>query len=149
MLILIVVFILTSKTVSLVSYLLIFTFFVIIRFFFFFSSRRRHTRCALVTGVQTCALPISASLHQASPSSPRAPCGVALSESIRQGRRRRCRYNRHNESLPPPASPVQACRCHAPSRSRRGRRRSTARSEERRVGKEGVSTCRARWSPYH
>src|SRR3546814_9940300 len=25
-------------------------------FFFFFSSRRRHTRCALVTGVQTCAL---------------------------------------------------------------------------------------------
>src|SRR3546814_2292023 len=25
----------------------------------FFSSRRRHTRCALVTGVQTCALPIS------------------------------------------------------------------------------------------
>src|SRR3546814_11753269 len=28
--------------------------------FFFFSSRRRHTRCALVTGVQTCALPISA-----------------------------------------------------------------------------------------
>src|SRR3546814_6078177 len=28
-------------------------------FMFFFSSRRRHTRCALVTGVQTCALPIS------------------------------------------------------------------------------------------
>src|SRR3546814_3802596 len=26
---------------------------------FFFSSRRRHTSCALVTGVQTCALPIS------------------------------------------------------------------------------------------
>src|SRR3546814_6859397 len=26
--------------------------------FFLFSSRRRHTRCALVTGVQTCALPI-------------------------------------------------------------------------------------------
>src|SRR3546814_2572035 len=26
---------------------------------FFFASRRRHTRCALVTGVQTCALPIS------------------------------------------------------------------------------------------
>src|SRR3546814_8240745 len=26
---------------------------------FFFSSRRRHTICALVTGVQTCALPIS------------------------------------------------------------------------------------------
>src|SRR3546814_3604028 len=30
--------------------------------FFCFSSRRRHTRCALVTGVQTCALPISANV---------------------------------------------------------------------------------------
>src|SRR3546814_7074293 len=29
---------------------------------FFFASRRRHTRCALVTGVQTCALPISGGL---------------------------------------------------------------------------------------
>src|SRR3546814_10840537 len=33
----------------------------VMEFFFFFSSRRRHTRCALVTGVQTCALPISLS----------------------------------------------------------------------------------------
>src|SRR3546814_2356095 len=32
---------------------------------FFFSSRRRHTRCALVTGVQTCALPISEDLDVA------------------------------------------------------------------------------------
>src|SRR3546814_4402929 len=31
---------------------------IMIIFVFFFSSRRRHTRCALVTGVQTCALPI-------------------------------------------------------------------------------------------
>src|SRR3546814_18325045 len=31
---------------------------VLCSFLFFFSSRRRHTRCALVTGVQTCALPI-------------------------------------------------------------------------------------------
>src|SRR3546814_3640425 len=30
--------------------------------FVFFSSRRRHTRCALVTGVQTCALPICAEI---------------------------------------------------------------------------------------
>src|SRR3546814_10518693 len=30
----------------------------VVLLFFFFSSRRRHTRCALVTGVQTCALPI-------------------------------------------------------------------------------------------
>src|SRR3546814_5572947 len=35
---------------------------------FFFSSRRRHTRCALVTGVQTCALPIyGSSVGDASP----------------------------------------------------------------------------------
>src|SRR3546814_7615261 len=33
-------------------------FFMYFMLFFFFSSRRRHTRCALVTGVQTCALPI-------------------------------------------------------------------------------------------
>src|SRR3546814_5340970 len=32
---------------------------------YLFSSRRRHTRCALVTGVQTCALPISLSLAKA------------------------------------------------------------------------------------
>src|SRR3546814_16049341 len=47
---------------------------------FFFSSRRRHTRCALVTGVQTCALPI---------------CGSATSQAVAsaraQGRRPRPR----------------------------------------------------------
>src|SRR3546814_10025481 len=32
---------------------------VVFHVFVFFSSRRRHTSCALVTGVQTCALPIS------------------------------------------------------------------------------------------
>src|SRR3546814_5537686 len=39
--------------------LFIFVFIYCVLYFFFFSSRRRHTRCALVTGVQTCALPIS------------------------------------------------------------------------------------------
>src|SRR3546814_2318354 len=34
---------------------------------FFFSSRRRHTRCALVTGVQTCALPIPGRIVDGSP----------------------------------------------------------------------------------
>src|SRR3546814_3998972 len=33
--------------------------YLVVGILFFFSSRRRHTRCALVTGVQTCALPIS------------------------------------------------------------------------------------------
>src|SRR3546814_4637878 len=43
---------------------MIFCFVVLCSFcvFFFCSSRRRHTRCALVTGVQTCALPISADI---------------------------------------------------------------------------------------
>src|SRR3546814_3341218 len=76
-------------------------------YFFFFSSRRRHTRCALVTGVQTCALPISVS--PATRSDPRT-------------------------LFKPPLACLHA-RC--------------VRSEERRVGKECVSTCRSRWSPYH
>src|SRR3546814_4449422 len=47
---------------------------------FFFSSRRRHTRCALVTGVQTCALPISLLTRPEAPvgavaSLPRQTCG--------------------------------------------------------------------------
>src|SRR3546814_4282958 len=42
--------------------------------FFFFSSRRRHTRCALVTGVQTCALPIwHGTSHATSARPDRAP----------------------------------------------------------------------------
>src|SRR3546814_3739258 len=41
--------------------MLVFSLFVsLVCCFFFFSSIRRHTRCALVTGVQTCALPILA-----------------------------------------------------------------------------------------
>src|SRR3546814_19008027 len=39
-------------------------------FIFFFSSRRRHTRCALVTGVQTCALPIYGELVDAAAALP-------------------------------------------------------------------------------
>src|SRR3546814_7858732 len=101
--------------IFLVSYiqfcLLILVWFV---FFFFFSSRRRHTRCALVTGVQTCALPISTDCA-------RAPTA-----------RKPLRRGRNNAG-----SGVRARSCEPP------------RSEERRVGKECVSTCRSRWSPYH
>src|SRR3546814_8583328 len=46
---------------------------------FFFSSRRRHTRCALVTGVQTCALPISR-LHLGLDRAPRA---VEIEDGLR------------------------------------------------------------------
>src|SRR3546814_6200311 len=41
-------------------------------YFFLFSSRRRHTSCALVTGVQTCALPISMGAMGVTPESHRA-----------------------------------------------------------------------------
>src|SRR3546814_1272085 len=84
---------------------------------FFFSSRRRHTRCALVTGVQTCALPILVHVPRAR----RRPVGRHLS-------------GRH-----PVAAGPRAARAVA----------GPHRSEERRVGKECVSTCRSRWSPYH
>src|SRR3546814_3463188 len=92
--------------------------------FFFFSSRRRHTRCALVTGVQTCALPIFSHLPvvqaQVSPRGglPMLRHGVEYTLVTVVG-----------ESGP------EEC--------------GLDRSEERRVGKECVSTCRSRWSPYH
>src|SRR3546814_10648478 len=47
---------------------------------FFFSSRRRHTRCALVTGVQTCALPICATVPV--PGNARATVPLLLSQRV-------------------------------------------------------------------
>src|SRR3546814_8235063 len=84
---------------------------------FFFSSRRRHTRCALVTGVQTCALPIF---------SPLAVMGVLPFAAYGGIVTLWKRELRANDVLLPA---------------------STTRSEERRVGKECVSTCRSRLSP--
>src|SRR3546814_3927696 len=52
--------------------------------FFLFSSRRRHTRCALVTGVQTCALPICVALLDGTVQPPIAGTGAPT-----DGRRRR------------------------------------------------------------
>src|SRR3546814_8507434 len=90
---------------------------------FFFSSRRRHTRCALVTGVQTCALPIwPASARPAA----RLPSSFLLIAEIVEA-----------EKAWPHSSSVIALTLRV------------ERSEERRVGKECVSTCRSRWSPYH
>src|SRR3546814_1769295 len=106
-----------------VFYLYILEFSVHILFgflFFFFSSRRRHTRCALVTGVQTCALPIW------------------LAPGRRAGRIRA-------RAVPPESAFLQG---HTGFGSARPAL-APCRSEERRVGKECVSTCRSRWSPYH
>src|SRR3546814_4486364 len=94
---------------------------------FFFSSRRRHTRCALVTGVQTCALPISRAVQQRV-----------------NGKRGGAGFHR----IEPEGGKVRELFFGVGV----GVNRQTARgkrSEERRVGKECVSTCRSRWSPYH
>src|SRR3546814_7255288 len=97
--------------------------------FFFFSSRRRHTRCALVTGVQTCALPICSLLNSLTGSyqvrTPRAHETALTPRSI-GARVVAAGEDAHDQLL-----------------------LAVGRSEERRVGKECVSTCRSRWSPYH
>src|SRR3546814_10050538 len=107
---------------------------------FFFSSRRRHTRCALVTGVQTCALPISRA---------RADLIAFLEIAGRPGGGEKvvaagllpAAWLRAGAPEPlrdvPPAARVAAIR-HCGDRS-----------EERSVGKRCVSACRSRGSPYH
>src|SRR3546814_8465743 len=60
---------------------LVFCLFVV----FFFSSRRRHTRCALVTGVQTCALPIWRLWPAGAPGS--IPAGIRAKARPRPGGR--------------------------------------------------------------
>src|SRR3546814_5373846 len=89
-------------------------------FLVFFSSRRRHTRCALVTGVQTCALPICGRPRQ---SRGKVPWQRCASHDRRATARGSTRWGRST--------------------------RPFVRSEERRVGKECVSTGRSRGSPYH
>src|SRR3546814_6630081 len=54
-------------------------------FLFFFSSRRRHTRCALVTGVQTCALPIWAPPTTGSRPDP-SPAAMPPQRSVRSSK---------------------------------------------------------------
>src|SRR3546814_2687951 len=98
---------------------------------FFFSSIRRHTRCALVTGVQTCALPISATPDQTSRTSNGWRAGVAGGAGQRTDQGPTGWYTGD-------LTATRSLGAH-----------DLARSEERRVGKECVSTCRSRWSPYH
>src|SRR3546814_4550719 len=96
---------------------------------FFFSSRRRHTSCALVTGVQTCALPIST--------------------ARRWFRLVRLRHaQRRHRRAADDARPWTESRLVLVDRGGGGSR-AVRRSEERRGGKECVSTCRSRWSPYN
>src|SRR3546814_3197490 len=98
--------------------------------FFFFSSRRRHTRCALVTGVQTCALPISEK------SQALAQVAMKLGQAI---------YEKEQQAAASPAAYAGESKADEDVVDAE----FSERSEERRVGKECVSTCRYRWSPYH
>src|SRR3546814_10098843 len=93
---------------------------------FFFSSRRRHTRCALVTGVQTCALPIC--LIKSKMKETGAPLAGEMSGHI---------FFKHqwygfDDALYAAIRTIRAVS-------------ASGRSEELRVGKGCVSTCRSRW----
>src|SRR3546814_5487940 len=103
--------------------------------FLFFSSRRRHTRCALVTGVQTCALPISfLNSHQ-----------VDWADDPRYAGWRLGAVTNHVADVISAVDRAVAGQAEQIESQKAAVRE--ARSEERRVGKECVSTCRSRWSP--
>src|SRR3546814_19687109 len=112
--------------------------------FFFFSSRRRHTRCALVTGVQTCAIPIYPRLRPIIGRGIAAVRGVGALQPVERRAMREAPLVR----LRIIGDGIDA-EIAAPARAASPRRRPAPRSEERRVGKECVRTCRSRWSPYH
>src|SRR3546814_20501838 len=148
-------------------------------FVFFFSSRRRHTICALVTGVQTCALPIYLARHRISWTTaapdPDAWQHIAFGWDETKGVRL---YVNGREVARDDAtadldagldqfgmagriiSPHQVQSRYSFMRGSDfdeirvydhllGANEIAASSEERRVGKECVRTCRSGWSPDH
>src|SRR3546814_3846657 len=100
---------------------------------FFYSSRRRHTRCALVTGVQTCALPIYANAKGAE-FSHRLNRGVG-DQVVREMPAVRMREDRGVGE-----AAILLANCVEVGVVQR-LARPTARSEARRVGEEFFSTC--------
>src|SRR3546814_13968727 len=131
--------------------------------FFFFSSRRRHTRCALVTGVQTCALPISGVALKGAialvdlpygrwssmlAKAARGPIeaafagGAKAAVAITNGPTGKVIALNADGRMPMFAGPVALL---APEDADA----FLARSAARRVGKEWGRTCRYRWSPEH
>src|SRR3546814_14665540 len=110
---------------------------------FFFSSRRLHTRCALVTGVQTCALPILFELGKAGAAACWARTGGGHDDALaRQVIGNGLRFGRLRSN-------AVTDRAFAAAASVTSSSSLASRSDERRVGKECVSTCRSRWSPDH
>src|SRR3546814_2404624 len=112
----------------------------------FFSSRRRHTRCALVTGVQTCALPISPNAGKSSLLNALARRDVAIVSETAGTTRDVVEVQLDLAGYPVILADTAGLRA---MESAVAAGAAAQRSEERRVGKECVRTCRSRWSPYH
>src|SRR3712207_7930138 len=100
---------------------------ILVIVFFFFFQAEDGIRDIGVTGVQTCALPISPARSPGPSRAPDRPAWSAVGLAIQQWRPRRARASGHRAA------------------SALLRTVANSRSEERRVGKE----CRSRWSPYH
>src|SRR3546814_9718007 len=107
-------------------------------FAIFFSSRRRHTICALLTVVKTCALPIyllsATMLYRSYPRLARPPLNLHPDEML----------SALVERL------LKAMRAVRPQTTRQFfalANQHMRRSEERRVGQGGVSTCCYPWAP--
>src|SRR3546814_13115002 len=123
---------------------------------FFFSSRRRHTRCALVTGVQTCALPISSGAWELCEKTRfRGTCRTVdrdtpmLGNILRGITVRSMRPVGGSDGYPAPPTNDQSVRGHFAEFPTPPPPRGPQRSDERRVGQEWVRTCRSRWAPNH
>src|SRR3546814_2696458 len=98
----------------------------------FFSIRRRHTRCALVTGVQTCALPISGETWCYKGGVPTTPLPDQPGSGMWQ-------LGLRYDTIDLNDGAVEGGKMNTWTAG-------VNRSEERSVGKECVSTCRSRWT---
>src|SRR3546814_13892654 len=129
--------------------------------FLFFSSRRRHTRCALVTGVQTCALPISKEACRKTKRTLKEHRGSSESGSFDDSREfrshsrvsrhasRQSRHSRRGSAISlresrPAHLPMSLFAWSEPPKIQF--QISYRRSEERRVGNECVRPCSTGWS---
>src|SRR3546814_5277632 len=96
-------------------------------FFFFFKQKTAYEMRISDWSSDVCSSDLQRCLPKFLCLQPAVPCPVSAFQGCQT-----------EQSLAAPG--LEFCAC---------RRRSLPRSEERRVGKECVSTCRSRWSPYH